>query len=588
MRSFLNKFTIFALLFFVFCQSATIICSDYSFKEKKSVMSDFLKYCKKQGISDDAQVLLIKKYLRAQTNYQSHQEIVQDLFPYAIKGDGNVVSAIELQELDFAKIYDLVSTYTPLGKNQLVRESQVVASKEAIKDKQVSYRYIQQNITIKNTIERWLRNIDNGLSLSILPYWNPAQSLNKACLQHYFQWSSLQKYNKSKRLLDVSYLFSLGSSAKTLVSFFVMWNILPSVAKILSENKPVELKTLLGTCNQSLIDQHNFLHTKSYDKDKTYSIMDLVNFVPQWSPGFTYKDRRKILSNLTWPKITWSSDLNNINTSLQQKDPSMLSQIITTFFAPADYCLNKASNFRKRCGLPSTKKVGCGLIALLPTAYFDYRLGQAVRKSYEEIKRLYGDTNALQNQLVGVRRTLTNIMKLLKFVCAHEDLKPLANPILNMSVQDRKDLQEIIRALQTPTFKNNNKWFYSRGEVLCVQRLLRKKKQCLLPLLEFVATVDARVGITNLLIDSQKSNYKWSMVHFVDQPMAMMNYKDLFQTKDIVIEDKCVGCKVCLKTGCPSLVFDPVNKKVSIDSGTCVGCDVCLQVCPFDAIVKEK
>lgn len=68
----------------------------------------------------------------------------------------------------------------------------------------------------------------------------------------------------------------------------------------------------------------------------------------------------------------------------------------------------------------------------------------------------------------------------------------------------------------------------------------------------------------------------------------MENYQDLWSTKDIVIEDKCTGCKVCLKTGCPSLVFDKETNKVSIDSNSCVGCDVCLQVCPFDAIVKEE
>jgi len=64
-------------------------------------------------------------------------------------------------------------------------------------------------------------------------------------------------------------------------------------------------------------------------------------------------------------------------------------------------------------------------------------------------------------------------------------------------------------------------------------------------------------------------------------------YENVFRTKDMVLQDKCVGCKSCLRTGCPSLVFNKDLKKVSIDSASCVGCDVCLQVCPFDAIVKE-
>ncbi len=65
-------------------------------------------------------------------------------------------------------------------------------------------------------------------------------------------------------------------------------------------------------------------------------------------------------------------------------------------------------------------------------------------------------------------------------------------------------------------------------------------------------------------------------------------YKDMWKTKDIVLQDKCVGCKACLRSGCPSLVFNAEEKKVSIDTATCVGCDVCLQICPYDAIVKEE
>ncbi len=64
-------------------------------------------------------------------------------------------------------------------------------------------------------------------------------------------------------------------------------------------------------------------------------------------------------------------------------------------------------------------------------------------------------------------------------------------------------------------------------------------------------------------------------------------YQDMWKTKDIVLQDKCVGCKACLRSGCPSLIFNKDEKKVSIDANTCVGCDVCLQICPYDAIQKE-
>jgi indolepyruvate ferredoxin oxidoreductase alpha subunit len=66
------------------------------------------------------------------------------------------------------------------------------------------------------------------------------------------------------------------------------------------------------------------------------------------------------------------------------------------------------------------------------------------------------------------------------------------------------------------------------------------------------------------------------------------HYANAWKTKDKVLQDKCIGCKACLRSGCPSLIFDPEKKKTSIDKVTCVGCNVCLQICPYDAIVKDE
>jgi indolepyruvate ferredoxin oxidoreductase alpha subunit len=53
-----------------------------------------------------------------------------------------------------------------------------------------------------------------------------------------------------------------------------------------------------------------------------------------------------------------------------------------------------------------------------------------------------------------------------------------------------------------------------------------------------------------------------------------------------VDESACVGCGLCIRTGCPALRFDKAAKKVRIDSSQCLGCEVCLQVCPKRAIAK--
>lgn len=65
------------------------------------------------------------------------------------------------------------------------------------------------------------------------------------------------------------------------------------------------------------------------------------------------------------------------------------------------------------------------------------------------------------------------------------------------------------------------------------------------------------------------------------------DFPDAYKTKDVVDKSKCIGCKLCLKSGCPALFLNREDKKAEIDSLQCVGCGVCEQICPKDAIGKE-
>lgn len=49
-----------------------------------------------------------------------------------------------------------------------------------------------------------------------------------------------------------------------------------------------------------------------------------------------------------------------------------------------------------------------------------------------------------------------------------------------------------------------------------------------------------------------------------------------------VDEEKCIGCKICMGIGCPSISFR--DKKAVIDETQCVGCSVCAGLCPKQAI----
>lgn len=69
------------------------------------------------------------------------------------------------------------------------------------------------------------------------------------------------------------------------------------------------------------------------------------------------------------------------------------------------------------------------------------------------------------------------------------------------------------------------------------------------------------------------------------RPCALLKY--VKHNKPLVVqEDKCVGCKSCMKLGCPAISIK--NKKAVIDATLCVGCGVCQQMCKFDALQSQE
>ena len=50
--------------------------------------------------------------------------------------------------------------------------------------------------------------------------------------------------------------------------------------------------------------------------------------------------------------------------------------------------------------------------------------------------------------------------------------------------------------------------------------------------------------------------------------------------------DKCVGCKACMRIGCPAISVK--DKKVQIDGTLCIGCKVCTQMCKFGALDGQE
>lgn len=69
------------------------------------------------------------------------------------------------------------------------------------------------------------------------------------------------------------------------------------------------------------------------------------------------------------------------------------------------------------------------------------------------------------------------------------------------------------------------------------------------------------------------------------RPCALLKYVK-HNPSLTVNNDKCIGCEMCMKIGCPAISMK--DKKAVIDYTQCVGCDVCTQMCKFSAIESKE
>ena len=65
------------------------------------------------------------------------------------------------------------------------------------------------------------------------------------------------------------------------------------------------------------------------------------------------------------------------------------------------------------------------------------------------------------------------------------------------------------------------------------------------------------------------------------RPCALLKYVK-HKPPLVVDKEKCVGCRSCMKLGCPAIGIK--DGKAAIDTTLCVGCGVCAQLCPTDAL----
>lgn len=80
---------------------------------------------------------------------------------------------------------------------------------------------------------------------------------------------------------------------------------------------------------------------------------------------------------------------------------------------------------------------------------------------------------------------------------------------------------------------------------------------------------------------------KWPCVLKKMDAAEREEYGNPFTSKCEVSAEKCVSCKLCIKSGCLAISINRGTTKAEIDEHQCVGCGVCVQICPKQAIAEE-
>jgi indolepyruvate ferredoxin oxidoreductase alpha subunit len=79
----------------------------------------------------------------------------------------------------------------------------------------------------------------------------------------------------------------------------------------------------------------------------------------------------------------------------------------------------------------------------------------------------------------------------------------------------------------------------------------------------------------------------------VDEPSAIIVRRPCMLLKYVKVQpalyvdpDKCKGCRMCMRIGCPAISIR--SGKAVVDATLCIGCGVCTQMCRFGAFQKKE
>lgn len=85
----------------------------------------------------------------------------------------------------------------------------------------------------------------------------------------------------------------------------------------------------------------------------------------------------------------------------------------------------------------------------------------------------------------------------------------------------------------------------------------------------------------------EETSKKEPSVIITDKPCIFAD-RSVVEAPYFIHEDKCSGCRICTRLGCPAILWNEEGRVAYIDETLCTGCHLCIKVCKFDAIEQRS
>jgi len=85
----------------------------------------------------------------------------------------------------------------------------------------------------------------------------------------------------------------------------------------------------------------------------------------------------------------------------------------------------------------------------------------------------------------------------------------------------------------------------------------------------------------------EETQKKEPSVIITDKPCIFAD-RSVIEEPYFIHEEKCSGCKICTRLGCPAILWNDEKRYAYIDETLCTGCHLCIKVCKFGAIEQRS